>query len=1121
MSFIQKFDFVTLVETFVESFTSTQFPDFTSFVAPAKKLSKKGRRSGGIIILIKNKVLPYFKRVDVDNDNVIIFEADRVLFGTDLNVFLVSTYLPPINSPFYDTSDFDNGVSMLDQCLLDILEKKDDAAFIMCGDFNARTGSKVAPFYDLESDCGVNVDGDLWSTSSFEGCHYSQRSSQDPDVNPFGRRLLDLCSSLDMHILNGACDGDRNGRLTYITSNGSSVIDYFIVSCSLASLVDKMCVLDRIDSKHMPVSCTIKHALQQDTRQNIDSCSFVYKMKWSEEKQASFMNKLNQPESLAGIEKASNLIDVSIDEAVSTFTSVLNSVAECLVVRHNPQKSNSTGSAWFDKECEDKRRDTRRSLRQSRSTLCPSDRESYCETRKVYKKLLDEKEKQYKQKCREELESCFNDSQNFWKNVKRFSRKSALRSDITNDQWLEHFKNVFNANNVAHVNESEEPTCHSESHEGKTSPENETLNSGITLQEVKAAIDHLKANKAAGPDGVIPEVFKCAHAHIIPFLVQLFNAIFSSGVYPEAWTEAIIHPLHKKGDVHTPDNYRGISLLNICGKLYSFIINKRLSSWVEEQNLLGDIQAGFRKDHRTVDHIFTLFSMIQRHLLRKKKLYVAFIDFRKAFDLISHCKLWPILRGSGVEGKMLQAIQGMYRRVKGRVRYGCKLTDAFFCHKGLKQGEITSPLLFSLFINDLASEIICKGKHGIQMVPDLLELFILLFADDIVLLSDTVVGLQNQLNILAHKANDMDLEVNLEKSNIIIFRNGGYISQNEKWFFNGVKMKIVSSYKYLGLVFTTRMTFSNALNDMASRAKKGVFELLRTLWRLGDFSPNLFLKLFDAQIQPILLYGSEIWGLYPQTQIEKIHTFALKKILNVAPRTPNDIAYAETGRYPLYIFSHVACIKYWLRLVKMNDSRLPKKAYNMQLYLHRQGKFCWTSQVRLTLYKFGFGFVWENQGVQCEKAFLKRFRQRLIDCNIQNWQERINTSARFEVYRVFKLSVCMETYFTFVKNKHIRDVLIRFRAGVSELRSHKLRYSPHTLQDLFCPFCKKAPEDEMHILFHCDALNDLRCQYLPFKYTSYPCLVSFQLIMQNKKGLHDLGRFIYYVNKRRDLLPKV
>lgn len=149
VSFIQKFDFVTLVETFVESFTSTQFPDFTSFVAPAKKLSKKGRRSGGIIILIKNKVLPYFKRVDVDNNSVIIFEADRVLFGTDVNVFLVSTYLPPINSPFYDITDFDNGVSMLDQCLLDILEKKDDAAFIMCGDFNARTSSNVAPFYDL------------------------------------------------------------------------------------------------------------------------------------------------------------------------------------------------------------------------------------------------------------------------------------------------------------------------------------------------------------------------------------------------------------------------------------------------------------------------------------------------------------------------------------------------------------------------------------------------------------------------------------------------------------------------------------------------------------------------------------------------------------------------------------------------------------------------------------------------------------------------------------------------------------------------------------------------------------------------------------------------------------
>ena len=138
---------------------------------------------------------------------------------------------------------------------------------------------------------------------------------------------------------------------------------------------------------------------------------------------------------------------------------------------------------------------------------------------------------------------------------------------------------------------------------------------------------------------------------------------------------------------------RTISLLNVCSKLYSYIINKRLSRWVEDYDVLGEIQAGFCKDHSTTDHIFTLFSMIQRHLLRNKKLYVAFIDFRKAFDFISHCKLWPILNKTGIKGKMLQTIQSMYRIVKPRFRNGNNVTEAFICQKGLEQGE-TSPLLF-------------------------------------------------------------------------------------------------------------------------------------------------------------------------------------------------------------------------------------------------------------------------------------------------------------------------------------------------------------------------------------------------------------------------------------------
>ena len=108
----------------------------------------------------------------------------------------------------------------------------------------------------------------------------------------------------------------------------------------------------------------------------------------------------------------------------------------------------------------------------------------------------------------------------------------------------------------------------------------------------------------------------------------------SSGHFPDALTEAIIQPPHKKGNTQDPSNYRGISLLNVCSKLYGYILNKRLVTWIEEHGSIGEEQAGFRRDHSATDHNFALFAVIKKYLLHKNKLYVAFIGFKKAFDLI-------------------------------------------------------------------------------------------------------------------------------------------------------------------------------------------------------------------------------------------------------------------------------------------------------------------------------------------------------------------------------------------------------------------------------------------------------------------------------------------------------
>ena len=116
----------------------------------------------------------------------------------------------------------------------------------------------------------------------------------------------------------------------------------------------------------------------------------------------------------------------------------------------------------------------------------------------------------------------------------------------------------------------------------------------------------------------------------------------------------------------------------------------------------------------------------------------------------------------------------------------------------------------------------------------------------------------NALNILHSIANRLDLVVNLEKSNVVVFRNGGFLSNTEKWYFDTSQLTSVNMYKYLGVIFTSRLTFQPALSDLADRGRKGVTAILKLLWSIGEHSPQIFFKLFDSQIQPFNIWGRNL-----------------------------------------------------------------------------------------------------------------------------------------------------------------------------------------------------------------------------------------------------------------------
>ena len=700
-----------------------------------------------------------------------------------------------------------------------------------------------------------------------------------------------------------------------------------------------------------------------------------------------------------------------------------------------------------------------------------------------------------------------NEPSMFWKEVRQSCAKKPLMYYIPENVWLNHFRKVFEDVSPVGISTLEDLTL-------ETSQEElSTLNADITEDEVITGIKKLKSGRAAGLDEILAEMLKCSSPVAVQLICRFFNAIFSRGHFPKVWTKSSIVPIFKKGDPSNPDNYRGICLASIFSKVFTSIITKRIQNWAEYENIIDEEQAGFRKGYTTIDNMFILQGIIHKYLTRKRKLYVGFVDFKKAFDTVDRLTLWKILEMYGMKGRMLNILKDMYSSVWYCVKCNGSCTNLFKCNRGLKQGCKASPIIFSLLISYVAKMVNLKGRHGIQLMPESIIIHLLMFADDIALVSDTPVGLQNQLNVLFEESGKLGLTVNTEKTKIVVFRNGGFLAEREKWFLGETRLNVVNEFKYLGVVFSTRLSFKSMQTDLAYRAKVGMLHVVRCHRKLDCVSPDFFFKLFDAQVGPVLLYASELWGLNDCHVVESVHLQALKRFLHVPLQTPNIIAYGETGRYPISITAKLRSIKYWLRILEMDPSRYPRKVYNMML---QSGNTNWATDIEIVLCRYGFEQVWKEQSVGNKSGFLRDLRGRLIAEFVDDWSTKLESSTRYEFYRQFKNTCDREAYLYHLDKQIYRDIMIRFRAGVSQLYIHKYRFYKDDLDDFTCPSCNEEDEDEEHVLFRCPAYEELRKKFI---FSLFDQLVSIQIhdlfASDNMETTRSLSMFLFHALKQR------
>ena len=210
---------------------------------------------------------------------------------------------------------------------------------------------------------------------------------------------------------------------------------------------------------------------------------------------------------------------------------------------------------------------------------------------------------------------------------------------------------------------------------------------------------------------------------------------------PNDWGKAIITPIPKcsSKNPYLPLSYRGISLLPCISKIYTNILNRRITFYLENMNLLADEQNGFRCNRSCEDHVFSLTTIVQNRLYHGKDTFVAFIDFTKAFDSVDRNLLLFKLLDYNINGNIYFAIKKLYNETQNCIRVYSMYTRWFPSLYGVRQGDCLSPTLFSIFLNDLTL-MINEANLGISISGR--NIGILLYADDIVLLAENELNLQ-------------------------------------------------------------------------------------------------------------------------------------------------------------------------------------------------------------------------------------------------------------------------------------------------------------------------------------------------------------------------------------------
>jgi len=321
------------------------------------------------------------------------------------------------------------------------------------------------------------------------------------------------------------------------------------------------------------------------------------------------------------------------------------------------------------------------------------------------------------------------------------------------------------------------------------------------------------------------------------------------------------------------------------------------------------------------------------------------------------------------------------------------------------------------------------------------------------------------------------------------------------------------------MTFSTTGAHTKAQQVLAGQGAKAIFEIKRYSTNFVNIQPKILNELFDRLIEPIISYSSEVWGFHEAPYVERLHKKCCKWALSVKTSTPNFIARTELGRTEMKIKRYIRIIKYWMKILRCDDTRYINYVYKILLNDAENNKINWASHVKALLYSVGLGEVWFFQTVGNEIIFMSTLTQRLRDINQQTITHELAKSTRGKFYLSINQNLQTPYYLNDIKIKKHRIYLTKLRTSSHALRIETGRWkkpNKEPLQERICTTCNVL-DDEYHFIMECSLHSNLRRTYIPRTYTERPSMYKFinMLMSEDSVFLKKMSTYVFKAFKRR------